>query len=187
MNMKLNDLSYPSQQTLRKKGVIVKDNLLEDEVVKDINRLLRENTNWALTSGINTENEDSFKIANLVYCDFHVVDDKILPATIDKNIDIIQLFMRPLNIFCIKRLNINCYYPNHNEVDFHTDYPQTNMHTAIWYPQTTDGDFVLKDIGKVKALKNRAIIFPTTIPHTSLPHTNPIPRIGFNFNFFPNI
>ena len=184
--MQLNDLSYPSKQTLSKQGITVKDDLLDNEVVDNINLILRRELDWKLTTGINQENEDAFKLVNVLYKDFQFDEEQIEPATIDRNIDLIQIFMRPLNIFCIKRVNINCYYPNHKEVDFHTDYLQSNMFTAVWYPQTTDGDFILKDIGKVKALKNRAIIFPTTIPHTSIPHTNPIPRIGINFNYFPN-
>ena len=177
-------LSYPSKQKLQKEGVIVKDNLLDEEVVKDLNLLLRKEIDWRLLTGINQENEEAFKLVNTIYCDFQFNGEKIEPAIIDRNIDLIQLFMKPLNIFCMKRLNINLYYPNHHEVDWHTDYLQTGMLSAIWYPQTTDGDFVLKDIGRIKALKNRAIIFPSNLPHTSIPHTDNKPRLGLNFNFY---
>ena len=99
--MQLNDLSYPSKQKLSKQGITVKDNLLDDEVVDNINLLLRREIDWKLTTGINQENEDAFKLVNFLYKDFQFDEEQIEPATIDRNIDLIQIFMRPLNLSLI--------------------------------------------------------------------------------------
>jgi hypothetical protein len=69
---------------------------------------------------------------------------------------------------------------------YHTDYvpPLPNTKTAIFYLNTNNGGTQFKNIGKVKSIENRMVIFDGGIEHQGITCTNQKRRVVINFNFY---
>ena len=73
----------------------------------------------------------------------------------------------------------------HRKTPYHTDYPEPvgNEFTSIFYINTNNGWTEFKNIGKVKSVANRMVVFPCVLEHRGVSCTDQMRRVVLNFNY----
>jgi len=86
--------------------------------------------------------------------------------------DLAPLFMplvhmlHPIQVIRMKA-NLNTQHPRKLVYGFHRDLPvEHNEKIAIFYPTTADGPTVFEDGSSVEAVKNRLVLFPSSVLHS---------------------
>jgi|688.fasta_scaffold448417_2 hypothetical protein len=71
---------------------------------------------------------------------------------------------------------------------FHVDQDNapSNLKTAVYYVNTTNGPTLFEDGTEVESLENRLVIFDTNLVHSAVSQTDERARIVINFNFYEN-
>ena len=73
----------------------------------------------------------------------------------------------------------------HRKTPYHTDHPKPvgNEFTSIFYINTNNGWTEFKNIGKVKSVANRMVVFPCVLEHRGVSCTDQMKRVVLNFNY----
>ncbi len=71
---------------------------------------------------------------------------------------------------------------------FHVDQVNapSNLKTAVYYVNTTNGPTLFEDGTEIESLENRLVIFDTDLAHSAVSQTDKKARIVINFNFYEN-
>jgi len=71
---------------------------------------------------------------------------------------------------------------------FHVDQDNapSNLKTAVYYINTTNGPTLFEDGTEIESLENRLVVFDTNLPHSAVSQTDEKARIVINFNFYEN-
>lgn len=67
----------------------------------------------------------------------------------------------------------------------HKDFPDTDaiLQTAIYYLNTTNGGTYFENNEEVECVKNRLVVFPNSLPHSAIAHTDKPFRAVININY----
>jgi len=79
------------------------------------------------------------------------------------------------------KLNLGPRDTQNREAGFHVDY--TNVTTAVFYVNTTNGSTKFADGTVVEGIANRLVEFDSNIPHTGVSHTDEQVRCVLNLNY----
>ena len=98
---------------------------------------------------------------------------------------IAEVFENKFDLKCVLRVKANCY-PKSDKVEehgMHQDY--TYKHNGVLNSlNTCDGYTKFESGEKIDSVKNRAIFFDPSVPHTSTNTTNAKRRVNININYF---
>lgn len=148
------------------KEIRVIDNFLPENTAEDIAiRLLGSWFPWYLSDGINYSSDGEYQFVHNFYKENSWVtfeQDVVIPI-IDK--------LNPQTIVKIKA-NLTCERKPQDAINYHVDTNIADAVTAIYYVNDNDGKTIFKDTGEVNCVKNRLVIFPASIMHTGLKHTD---------------
>ena len=79
------------------------------------------------------------------------------------------------------KANLNPRTLFHRNGGYHIDY--SNITTAVYYVNTTNGYTKFKKGGKVKSVANRIVIFDSNLKHAGMSCTDQPRRVVLNFNW----
>jgi hypothetical protein len=71
---------------------------------------------------------------------------------------------------------------------FHVDQQDapSNLKTAVYYVNTTNGPTLFEDGTEIESLENRLVVFDTNLVHSAVSQTDEKARIVINLNFYEN-
>ena len=81
--------------------------------------------------------------------------------------------------------NLNIIDSKQTLDNFHCDYNEKGLMTAIFYINTNNGKTVFKNGEEVDSVENRLVIFPCYMEHTGKMQSDVKRRIVLNINYYP--
>lgn len=186
-------------------GICIVDNFLNEldhydlqmwMSTTDTQRKQEDKFYWEYNAGIVNEKIETekrfFMVAPIIRAPDVYTNGEWTPQHFDTaKKDIINMFLKPLGMHCIARIQVNLTHPekenrcNLYHFDYDYEYARKHMLTAIYYVHDTDGPTRFRGIGDVECKANRIVVFPTNTMHAGVSHTTSGPRIAINFNFYP--
>ena len=158
--------------------MIIKDNLLDDIHLTQLDELINSPYfAWFLQKEQVTGANDGCWFSHRIYD----VDEPISPSYKS----IIEIFKDHLKYVSLCRITVNLLLRQENPSisDFHRDFNNKKITTAIFYLNTNNGATEIKGGDRIDSVRNRLITFPTTTPHRAIGQTDVSKRIVINFNF----
>ena len=99
-------------------------------------------------------------------------------------------FIQKINPKAIVRIKANLTNKTDRSMvyGFHVDQNDapSNLKSAVYYVNTTNGPTLFKDGTEIESLENRLVIFDTNLVHSAVSQTDEKARIVINFNFYEN-
>jgi hypothetical protein len=160
--------------------VEIKDNLLNNKHLVELDQLIRNDFPWYLQKEQVTGADDGSWFCHILY-------DEDVPKS-DWYNPLINIFKNYLPQVTLVRVYVNLLLRQetpsisafHTDCDF--DYTE-KMTTAIFYLNTNNGATEFKDGDRIDSIRNRLVMFPTNTRHRAVGQTDVSKRIVFNFNF----
>ena len=179
--------------------VKVIDNFLPEEQFKELAGFLLPTSEnapdfpWFYRHGKASHGDGSFQFSHL----FFEMHDSVLSSNYYAIVQPLLFKISNRNDItggCLfKRIKANLEtIKKKRESDFHWDYynkeenpkPEKNMRIGIFYINTNNGYTELEDGTKVDSIANRILLFPNTIKHRGVSHTDEDLRCVININYF---
>jgi len=165
--------------------MIIRDTLLDETGLNEIETKIKE-IPWYLRDHKVREGDGFECLSHTVYFADKPVSDVF-------NL-LHRYFVCPLDLISWWRIRLNITWKQNDLQVFgwHTDHEAcidnpkyNNMTTALFYLSNTNGPTVFKSEDKVDCVKNRLVMFNSTLEHSGSSHTEgDDKRIVINFNYF---
>jgi hypothetical protein len=168
---------------MRPDEIAIIDNVFSTDVSDNIESLLLGPWfPWYLGNGIDYDNDGMFQFVHNFYKDneWRTYEKDVLTPILEK--------LNPLSLIKIKA-NLTMREFNNFKPSYHIDVDDKNSRTAIYYVNDNNGKTLFKNSEAIDCKKNRLVIFPSTIYHTGVFHSNDIfgGKCVINFNFIPTL
>ena len=162
---------------MMKNEVIIKDNLLDDVHLTQLDGLIYGECNWFLQKEQTTGQDDGSWFQHIIY-----VEDMPTSALYEP---VIKIFMNHLKYVSLCRITVNLLprLQPPSISGFHTDFEPRRITTAIFYLNTNNGATEIEGGDRIDCVRNRLIMFPANTSHRAIGQTDVTKRIVFNFNF----
>ena len=162
------------------------DNFLPDNVSEDILNIMTNGNGefrWAYQPYVNSDEseEEHFQFVHFFY-DRDIPQSQWFPQIYDT-------FAPRLQIRALKRCKSNLI-PRSDKNHLHgwhidgSDRFAKGQKTGIYYVNTTNGKTLFKNGKEIECVKNRMVIFPSELEHSSTSCTDEKVRIVINFNWY---
>jgi len=161
------------------------DNFLPEEDFKTLESIVIKSHNfpWYFTPLINEFHNDNLDsddkscyLTHLVYNNMKINSDYF---------EDFKSILNKLNLKSLIRIKVN-FYPNTEKLQIHkphTDYSYSHK-GCILYFNTCNGYTILQDGTKIETVRNRALLFDASLPHSSTSCTDKKARFNVNINYF---
>jgi hypothetical protein len=135
---------------------------------------------WYLNNGIDQDNDGRFQFVHNFYKEneWRSYEKEVLNPILEK--------LNPLSLIKIKA-NLTMKELDNFEPVYHIDVDNIDSQTAIYYVNNNNGKTLFKNNEIIDCKKNRLVIFPSSIFHTGIMHSNNVfgGKCVINFNFIP--
>ena len=156
----------------------VRDNFLDDIHLTLLDELIN-NTYfpWFLQEEQVGGADDGCWFSHKIYNDNAPQSDIYIPL-----IDIFKNYLKYVSLCRITaNLLLRQEYPSIS--DFHTDFEDEKITTAIFYMDTNNGVTEIQGGDRIECVRNRLLMFPATTLHRAIGQTDTTKRVVLNFNF----
>ena len=162
---------------MMKNEVIIKDNLLDDVHLTQLDELIHSKCNWFLQKEQTLGKDDGCWFQHIIY-----VEDMPTSALYEP---VIKIFKNHLKYVSLCRITVNLLprLQPPSISGFHTDFEPRRITTAIFYLNTNNGATEIEGGDRIDCVRNRLIMFPANTSHRAIGQTDVTKRIVFNFNF----
>ena len=160
------------------------DNFLDNKSFLEINdKIMNDAFPWFWSEAIVRDDEQSsnlvenYQLTHVFYSDNQVRS---------KYYNVLAPILNKLDCKGVNRIkaNLNPFKGDSiRENKLHTDNTWTPL-TAIYYLNTNDGYTVFEDGTQIESVKNRILIFKTSLKHTGTNCTDQKRRVLINFNYY---
>ena len=158
--------------------MIIKDNLLDDIHLAQLDELINSPYfAWFLQKEQVTGANDGCWFSHRIYD----VDEPI-SSSYKPIIEIFEDYLKYVSL-CSITVNLLLRQENPSISDFHRDFNNKKITTAIFYLNTNNGYTEFKDGNRIDCVRNRFIMFPVNTSHRVIGQTDVSHRIVLNFNF----
>lgn len=168
-----------SDKTARNDVKVIDNYLSQEDFLQIKNTMMSNNFSWFYHKEVtySQKNEDeSFYFTHLFY---------INNSPNSSQFDLVLPLIKKINPKALVRIKGNLY-PNLNkkiENQRHVDFDFQHK-GAIFYINTNNGDTVLNDGTRIKAIENRILFFDPSKTHNSTHCTDEKIRLNININYF---
>ena len=153
------------------------DNFLDDTLFNYITtQMLSENFSWFYCDGKSFIGDNHIQFQHNFY-NHNTINSKYFDS-------IALPILQKLNYKYIVKVKANMT-PRYQSIINHQLHNDVNIdcNTSILYLNDNDGKTIFENKEEVNSVKNRMIIFPSTLKHAGTTHTNTKHRMVINFNF----
>ena len=158
--------------------MIIKDNLLDDIHLAQLEELINSPYfAWFLQKEQVTGANDGCWFSHRIYGADEPASPSYKPM--------IEIFKDYLKYVSLCRITVNLLLRQENPSisDFHRDFNNKKITTAIFYLNTNNGATEIKGGDRIDSVRNKLIIFPANTTHRAIGQTDVKQRIVINFNF----
>lgn len=160
------------------------ENYLPDEIFNKLEFILFESKHfpWYFQAGININHSEQLNSKDKTWYMTHKIYDDMNAQS--HYFNEFKVILNELDVKALIRMKIN-FYPCTEKLDIHKKHVDYSFpHKGfILYFNSCDGYTILEDGTKVKSIRNRALFFDSSLPHSSTSCTNTKGRFNININY----